>query len=287
MKILVTGSNGLLGNAIHLELNKSNHKYLNTSHTIGGLAKKVLDVTSMDSVESVVSSYQPDAIINTAAMANVDKCEKDRGTCWDVNVNGVRNLSEVCDRYNIHLIHISTDYIFDGLKDDGIYFEDDKPSPLSIYGESKLASEKVIISSGIRSAILRTILVYGNHERKNIVTFIKEKLEMGEEVDLVSDQVRMPTFVDDFAKACISAVEKKAEGIYHVCGDKKMSYYDLGIAISNYFSLNSNLINHVQTKDLNQIALRPPNTGFDLKKSVSELDFAPTKLQDSLKKIFN
>ena len=110
---------------------------------------------------------------------------------------------------------------------------------------------------------------------------------MGEEVDLVSDQVRMPTFVDDIAKACISAVEKKAEGIYHVCGDKKMSYYDLGIAISNYFSFNSNLINHVQTKDLNQTAVRPPVTGFDLKKSVSELNFAPTDLEDSLKKIFN
>ena len=210
MKILVTGSNGLVGNAIHKLLTNSDHEYINTSWSLGGIASHVIDITDNESIEKVVEEFRPDAIINSAAMANVDNCEVESDRCWKVNVEGVKNLVNTCDNYEIHLVHISTDYIFDGKKVGGIYTEDDEPAPQGFYAESKLAGEKVILSSSISSSILRTILVYGMHERHNIVTFVKEKLEKGEQVNLVSDQVRMPTYVDDLARACISAAEKKA-----------------------------------------------------------------------------
>ena len=238
MKILVTGSNGLVGNAIHKLLTNSDHEHINTSWSLGGIASHVIDITDNESIEKVVKEFRPDAIINSAAMANVDNCEVERDKCWKVNVEGVKNLVNTCDNYGIHLVHISTDYIFDGKKVGGIYIEDDEPSPQGFYAESKLAGEKVILSSSVSSSILRTILVYGIHERHNIVTFVKEKLEKGEQVNLVSDQVRMPTYVDDLARACISAAEKKAKGIFNISGEKHMSYLDIGNTIAEHFSLN-------------------------------------------------
>ena len=282
MKILVTGSNGLVGNAIHKLLNNSDHEHINTSWNLGGIASHVIDITDNESIEKVVEEFRPDAIINSAAMANVDNCEVERDKCWKVNVEGVKNLVNTCDNYGIHLVHISTDYIFDGKKVGGIYTEDDEPSPQGFYAESKLAGEKVILSSSVSSSILRTILVYGMHERHNIVTFVKEKLEKGEQVNLVSDQVRMPTYVDDLARACIFAAEKKAKGIFNISGEKHMSYLDIGNTIAEHFSLDKSLINHVKTSDLNQAAKRPLTTGFDLSKSISTLNYSPTPFSETL-----
>ena len=287
MKILVTGSNGLVGNAIHKLLTDSDHEYINTSWSLGGIASHVIDVTDNESIEKVVGEFRPDAIINSAAMANVDRCEVERDKCWKVNVDGVKNLVNICDNYGIHLVHISTDYIFDGKKEGGIYTEDDEPSPQGFYAESKLAGEDVILSSSVSSSILRTILVYGMHERDNIVTFVKEKLEKGEKVNLVSDQVRMPTFVDDLARACLSAAEQKAGGVFNISGSEHMSYLDIGNTVAEHFSLDKSLIRHVKTSDLNQKAERPLVTGFDLSKSRKELNFSPTPFKDSLKLIFS
>ena len=287
MNILVTGSNGLVGNALDRALSISEHRHTNTARSLEGISSHVLDITDYNSLDGVVKKIRPDVIINSAAMADVDKCEEEREKCWSVNVDGVKNLVKACDKYGSHLVHISTDYIFDGKKEGGIYLEDDEPSPQGVYAESKLAGEDVVLSSGISASILRTILVYGIHERKNIVTFVKDSLERGEQVNLVSDQVRMPTFVDDLARACLSAAEQKAGGVFNISGSKHMSYLDIGNTIAEHFSLDKSLIRHVKTSDLNQKAQRPLVTGFDLSKSRKELNFSPTPFEDSLKLIFS
>jgi dTDP-4-dehydrorhamnose reductase len=287
MKILVTGSNGLVGNALDRVLSRSEHKHINTARSLGGISSEILDITDYDSVEGVMKKFLPDVVINSAAMANVDKCEEEREKCWSVNVDGVKNLVEACDKYGSHLVHISTDYIFDGKKEGGIYLEDDVPSPQGVYAESKLAGEDIILSSGISSSILRTILVYGIHERHNIVTFVKDSLERGEQVSLVSDQVRMPTFVDDLAGACLSAAEKKAGGVFNISGSEHMSYLDIGNTIAEHLSLDKSLIRHVKTSDLRQLAQRPLVTGFDLSRSRKILNFSPTPFRDSLDFIFS
>ena len=286
MKILITGVNGLVGNSLYKLLKESDHIVYSSSRNIEGLAKYKVDITNKNEVDSFFESEKPDVVINSAAMANVDLCEEDRELCWKVNVEGVQNLVDVCNRYGSHLTHISTDYIFDGNKESGIYLENDNPNPQGYYAESKLEGERIILDSSVSHSILRTILVYGMHNKLNIVTFLKSALEEGKNVKLVSDQVRMPTFVEDLSRACISASEKKARGVFHICGPEQMSYLDIGNRIAEYFSLDKSLINHVQTKDLNQKAKRPFRTGFDLQKSKEKLNYIPTNFEDSLKLIF-
>ena len=271
MKILITGVNGLVGNSLYKLLEESDHIVYSSSRNIEGLAKYKVDITNKNEVDSFFESEKPDLVINSAAMADVDLCEEERELCWKVNVEGVQNLVDMCNRYGSHLTHISTDYIFDGKKESGIYLENDKPNPQGYYAESKLEGERIILDSNISHSILRTILVYGLHNKPNIVTFLKSYLEEGKSVNLVSDQVRMPTFVDDLSRACVSASEKKARGVFHICGSEQMSYLDIGNRIAEYFSFDKSLINHVQTKDLNQKAKRPFRTGFDLQKSKEKI----------------
>tara|TARA_B100000287_G_scaffold434633_1_gene499665 strand:+ start:1997 stop:2857 length:861 start_codon:yes stop_codon:yes gene_type:complete len=286
MKILITGINGLVGNSLYNLLKKSSHQIFSSSRVINGLANYKVDVTSKKEINSFFKLEQPEVVINSAAMANVDQCETERNLCWKVNVDGIKNLVDACKEYGTHLTHISTDYIFDGKKQSGIYNEEDTPSPQGYYAKSKLYGEKVIIESDISYSILRTILVYGVHKNPNIVTYIKESLDYGKSVKLVSDQIRMPTFVDDLSSACISASEKKVNGIFHVCGPEQMSYLDIGNRIAEHFSLDKKLIDHVETKDLNQKAKRPLKTGFDLEKARKVLNYKPTKFEDSLDIIF-
>ena len=286
MKILITGVNGLVGNSLYKLLEESDHIVYSSSRNIEGLAKYKVDITDKNEVDSFFESEKPDVVINSAAMADVDLCEEERELCWKVNVEGVQNLVDMCNRYGSHLTHISTDYIFDGKKESGIYLENDKPNPQGYYAESKLEGERIILDSNISHSILRTILVYGVHNKPNIVTFIKSYLEEGKSVNLVSDQVRMPTFVDDLSRACISASEKKESGVFHICGPEQMSYLDIGNRIAEYFSFDKSLINHVHTKNLNQKAKRPFRTGFDLQRSKDKLNYITTKFEDSLKLIF-
>lgn len=286
MKILITGINGLVGNSLFKLLRNSDHKLFFSSRNLGGLANYKVDISNKGEVNDFFISQKPDIVINCAAMANVDLCEEEKELCWKINVSGVKNLVDACKRHSTHLTHISTDYIFDGKKESGIYNEGDDPNPQGYYAKSKLEGERVIIDSNISYSILRTILVYGIHEKANIVTFVKNSLEENKTVNLVSDQVRMPTFADDLSRACIKASEKKAEGIFHICGPDQMSYLDIGYRIAEYFSLDKNLINHVKTIDLNQKAKRPFKTGFDLDKAKNILNYMPTKFEDSLDIIF-
>jgi dTDP-4-dehydrorhamnose reductase len=287
MKILVTGVNGLVGNSLIKVLSKSNHEIFKSSRRIEGLADYKVDVTSKDDLELFFAKFDPDVVINSAAMADVDLCETEKKLCDDVNINGVRNLVDICLKYNCHLTHISTDYIFDGQKKSGVYLESDIPNPQGYYAKSKLEGEKIITSSDVKFSILRTILVYGLHEKLNIVTFIKKSLEEGNAINLVDDQIRMPTYVDDLSEACVSASEKNAIGIFNICGAEQMSYLEIGNRIADYFSLDKKLINHVKTKDLNQRALRPFKTGFDLEKSIKFLGYNPISFNNSLELMFN
>ena len=286
MRILVTGVNGLVGTSIAKLLSKKKYNVLLTSREKENLATQKLDISSIYEVNKTISDFKPDVIINSAAMANVDLCEVEKDMCWNTNVNGVDNLVKACLKYNCHLVHISTDYIFDGSKEGGIYLETDLPSPQGIYAESKLEAEKIIVKSGVNASILRTILVYGKHKNLNIVTFVKQSLEENKEVKLVDDQIRMPTFVDDLSIACITAAERRSKGVFNISGKDQMSYLEIGYSIANHFSLNKKYIIPVKTKDINQKAKRPFKTGFDLSKSCRELDYNPRGFIESLDLIY-
>ena len=184
-----------------------------------------------------------------------------------------------------HLIHLSTDFIFDGIK--GNYKETDVPNPLSYYGLSKLKSEEVLINSKIDYTILRTILVFGkvyDMSRSNIVLWVKSMLEKGKEITIVNDQYRSPTYVEDLALTCKIAIDKRARGIYNISSNELLSVYEIVQQIADVFLLDKKLIKPISSSTLNQTALRPAKTGFDLSKTNRVLGFYPESFKESLRR---
>ena len=296
--ILVTGSNGLLGQKIVYKLLQRNDVKLiaaskgdNRLIERNGYTYINLDISKLDEVRSAVENFQPQVIINTAAMTNVDECETKREECWGANVTAVENFVTVIQSENIgqrtsdiHFIHLSTDFVFDG--EDGPYKEEDQPNPLSYYALSKYESEKVLQKSHISWAILRTIIVYGivdNMSRSNVVLWAKGALEKGQPINVVDDQFRSPTLAEDLADACISAVDKKAKGIYHVSGKDIMSILELVYRVADFWKLDKSIVKPIKSDTLNQAAKRPPRTGFILDKAYRELDYKPHPFEEGLK----
>jgi dTDP-4-dehydrorhamnose reductase len=202
-----------------------------------------------------------------------------------LNVSVVEWLGEISEKIEAHLIHLSTDFIFDGIK--GNYKETDVPNPLSYYGVSKLKSEEVLINSKISYTILRTILVFGkvyDMSRSNIVLWVKSMLEKGKEITIVDDQFRSPTYVEDLALACKIAMDKKAKGIFNISSNELLSVYEIVQQIADVFHLDKKLIKPISTSTLNQTAPRPAKTGFDLSKTNRVLEFYPESFKESLEK---
>lgn len=289
-RIMVTGSNGLLGQKItDLSLQDPEIELIATS--VGpnryplkaGYTYEELDVLDSQRLDELVMKYHPDAIIHTAAMTNVDACEHDRDKCYALNVKSVENLIEVCQRKDIQLIHLSTDFIFDG--EDGPYTEDAKANPLSYYGETKLESEILLQNSSCHWAILRTIIVYGivnDMSRTNIVLWAKAALEKGEPINVVDDQWRMPTLAEDLAQCCLLAVKKNAKGIFNASGKDLMSILEIVERVADYYGLDKTLINPITSESLNQAAKRPKKTGFILDKTRRELGYEPHSFEEGI-----
>ena len=196
-------------------------------------------------------------------MTNVDACEHDKDKCRKLNVDAVRYLMQACEKINAHLIHLSTDFVFDG--ESGPYKETDEPNPLSYYAWSKLESEKLLAESNIHWTVIRTIIIYGvvdDGQRSNIVLWTKQSLEQKKEISVITDQFRSPTLAEDLAEACINAAMQRKGGIYHDSGKEIMSIIDIAYFVADYFDLDKTYIKPVTTSELNQAAKRPLKTGF-------------------------
>lgn len=290
MKIMVTGSNGLLGQKlIHQLANRPDVTLLATARGNNRLKQQTgytyspLDITDGQAVLALCQSWQPDAIIHTAAMTQVDDCEDQQAACWELNVTAVDHLIRAAEAVNAHLVHLSTDFIFDGAA--GPYDETAAPNPLSFYGKSKLAAEKLLLESSISYSIIRTVLVYGVAEdmsRSNIVLWAKGALEKGQPLRIVSDQFRTPTLAEDLAQGCILAAMKRAQGIYNISGKDQMSVLELVKRVAKYFDLPTDQISEVSTDTLNQRARRPLVTGFILDKARRDLGYEPHSFEEGI-----
>ncbi|MCE3258951.1 MAG: dTDP-4-dehydrorhamnose reductase [Bacteroidetes bacterium] len=297
MKLLITGSNGLLGQKLVYKLRNGSDTLIATARGDNRLVKKdgylyeSLDITSKQNVETVFRKYMPDVVINTAAMTNVDACETDRENCWLMNVTAVEHQVNVLTQlkkensgYNPHFIHLSTDFIFDGTH--GPLDENEKPNPLSYYAESKLAAEKIVQASSLDWAIPRTVLVYGivdNMSRSNIVLWVKSNLEQGKKINVVDDQFRTPTLAEDLADGCILIARKRAKGIYNISGKDFYSILDLARKVADYYGLDKTLINPSKSADIKQPAKRPPVTGFIIDKARKDLGYEPHSFEEGIK----
>ena len=289
MKILVTGSNGLLGQKLIelLEADQSIDLIATAARPLSiPLIRgefRLLDITDESTVNQIIDETRPDVVINTAAMTQVDHCETQREACWKANVIAVEYLVNASKRNNVHLVHVSTDFIFDGTKE--LLDENAIPGPVNFYGESKLAGEKVIISSSISWSILRTVLVYGvtrDMSRSNIVLWVKKSVEEGKTIQVVNDQWRTPTLAEDLAKGCYLAATKKAKGIFNISGKDFLSAYDIAIRTADFFKLDKSLIKETDSTKFTQPARRPPKTGFIIDKARKELGYEPHSFEEGL-----
>ena len=290
MKILVTGSNGLLGQKLLHKLRQdlsvelfATSKGENRVSEQNGYAYSELDITDEKQVAELIANKKPDVVINTAAMTNVDLCEDEKQACDALNVDAVRYLADACQKIDAHLIQISTDFIFDG--EDGPYSEEDEPNPLSYYGLSKLKSEQLLQAHSVKWTILRTIIVFGvgeNLSKGNIVLWAKGALEKGDPLNIIDDQFRAPTLAEDLADICILAAKKKAFGIFNASGKDIMSIYEIVERIAKHYGNSTENLNKISTATLKQKAGRPPKTGFILDKSINELGYNPHSFEECL-----
>ena len=288
MKLLITGSNGLLGQKIVNQCLNKNIEFVATSlgenrnSSCPQISYVALDIRNKSQVESCIQENKPTHVIHTAAMTNVDQCELDPIGCEELNVISTRYLWDACKKNNVHFQLLSTDFIFDGNK--GNYSEIDEPNPLSVYAQSKVDAENLLLKDEYENwSIVRTIIVYGQGEnlsRNNIVCWAKEALEKNQVMNIIDDQFRAPTWADDLAWACIRILQKK--GIYHIAGPETMSIHEIVSRVAQFYNLNQDSINKTDSSTLNQPAKRPPKTGFDLTKAKIELGYNPKTLEETL-----
>lgn len=289
-KVLITGSNGFLGQKL-IDLLSKNLNYevfaismnKNDNPNVANYHFQQLDLMNSDLLNNYLSEVRPNYIIHTAAITSVEGCEADKVLCEKMNVEVAKQLADYCKQTNGFLVQLSTDFVFDG--QNGPYKEDDSINPLSEYGKSKLRSEQVIHSSGCEYAILRTILVYGinaNPNRSNLVLWAKEKLSKNEPIKVVKDQWRMPTFVDDLAEACLLAIEKRATGVFHISGEEMFTIAEAVYQIADFWKFDKSLISEITAASIDQSENRPQKTGFILSKAKSILGFQPTPFKASL-----
>ena len=297
MKILITGSNGLLGQKIVLALLQNKTIEIiatslgeNRMESAEGYIYQSLDITKIEQVNDALNKYQPDVVIHTAAMTNVDACESEREACWAQNVlavgyfiQAIEKLDSEKRRGKIHFIHLSTDFIFDG--ENGPYKEEADAHPLSYYALSKNESEKLLFASSIKWSILRTCLVYGivhRMSRSNVVLWAKDVLTKGTKINVVDDQFRSPTLAEDLAQGCILAALKGKTGVYNISGKTILSVLELVYAVADFWKLDKTLVTSIKTSSLNQAAKRPPRTGFILDKAIKELEYKPHSFVEGL-----
>ena len=290
-KVVVTGSNGLLGQKlVKLLVEKNDYEVFalsrgeNRLNSEDGYTYYDIELTRKAQLEELINKIKPDFLVHTAAMTNVDACELNPKECDRLNVEVVENLVELLKPLDTHLIHLSTDFVFSGLKG-SFYTESDKPDPVNYYGDSKLRSEQILEASGIPCAILRTVLVYGlvdRNDRSNVVLWVKSSLENNKDINVVTDQLRMPTYAEDLAEACWLAMRARATGIFNVSSSELMSIYDLALEVAEVFDLNKDLIHPVKTDQLSLPARRPVSTGLDLSRSASVLKLPLRSFRDRL-----
>lgn len=276
-RVLITGANGLLGQWL---LNVLANDY--EVHALGLQAQPRLpgghfqyhagDITDRQLLRELAQAIVPKFIINAAAFTDVDGSETQRELCWKVNVTGVENLVYAAQKVQARLVHVSTDYVFDGKA--GPYCEEDRPNPLGFYARAKLAGENVLLNSEANFAIARTMVLYGSgfQIRPNFVTWLIKQLRAGKPVRIVDDQWGNPTLASELAQALRVLAESGRRGIYHLSGSEVCDRYAFAGKIAEVFDLDAGLIQAIKTADLQQAAPRPLRSGFDIAKAVRELN---------------
>ena len=275
--ILITGASGLLG--LNLALYAANYeKVFGTvfSHELKDVPFKVIQADLQDSreIRDCVDEVDPDVIINCAAIANLEACEKEPEAAERLNINLPMELAEAAKKRKIKLMHISTDAVFDGLR--GNYVEEDQPNPLSVYARTKLEGEKAVIGANPDSLIVRVNFYgYSLFGKRSLAEFFLYNLAAGTRVFGFSNVNFCPLLVQDLAPILFGMIKKDLKGIYHVVSPESLSKYDFGVRIAHLFDLNENLVEAVNVSKGGLIARRSPNLTLRIDKLIRDLGQKP------------
>lgn len=296
MRILLTGTNGMLGSTLSKELSCSNYTTLATGKNEYRISADYLhqkfryqsmDICNEEEVLHTVNSFRPNVIIHAAAMTQVDDCEANKMMSFITNVEATRYLihaaNEVCARF----CYISTDFVFSG--EEGPYAENDATNPVNYYGKTKELAEQHVMESNLDWTIIRTVLLYGKAEhinRTNFIYWVKNNLEKARHIHVVADQIRTPTYIPDVTTAILNSIVFGAQGIYHVSGKDLLTPYQMAVGVAKKLGIDASFIHPVDASYFSQKGKRPLKTGFIIEKALHALKYNPKTFNEALDLIF-
>ena len=286
-KLCVTGGSGLLGCKL-LQASQGSYEVLSLDVAEPGvfissvINHAVCDITDAEALNRQLERFHPDVIIHTAAFTDVNGCEKDEQKAQNVNVQGTLNVARACQSMGAKLIHLSTDYVFDGSA--GPYKETDEPNPINVYGRTKLESEQIVRNLVEDFVIARAMVLFGyvTGVRQNFVTWLIGELQRKKPIHIVDDQYGTPTLADDLALALLLLEKSGAKGLYHLAGSDCISRYEFALCIAQVFELDKNLILRTDSEMFLQPAKRPLKSGLVNQKIMQEYDFRFRSLMEGL-----
>ncbi|WP_018630080.1 SDR family oxidoreductase [Niabella aurantiaca] len=291
MKILVTGSNGLVGSYVVQQLLEAGHTVFASSRTEDRSAFKApnyrfvqMDFTDPYALDAAFEAIQPEVVVHSGAQSKPDDCEKDQAEAYRVNTVGTVQLLLNAAACRSFFIFLSTDFIFNGKE--GMHGEQDPADPVNYYGRTKLEAEEAVQEYAHGWAVVRTVFVYGKplHGRDCFVTMISKKLRDREPYKVVDDQERTPTYAGDLAKGIAAIIEKRAPGIFHLCGEDVLSPYRMAMKVAEYMGIADHLLEPVTTASLHAVAKRPLKSGLDVSRAKQLLGYRPLSFQEGLQR---
>ena len=288
MKILVTGTSGLLGINLSLQMIET--------HTIVGIDRNKLtgtpfEIVKADLLETGVCSrlldeVRPDAVIHTAANAIIDACESDPEGARQINAEFPGQLAELCAKRNVRLIHISTDAIFDGMKD-GIYTEDDIPNPLGVYAQTKLEGENAVLSVNPDAAVARVnFFGWSLSGKRSLSEFFINHLNAGKPCKGFIDAWFCAIFVADLADILVRMLEKGLSGLYHAVGSEALTKYEFGVKLARQFGFDEGLIHPISVEDSGLKAKRSRNLRLSVHKLSTDLGIEIPGVSTGIRKFY-
>lgn len=295
MKVLITGANGFVGQHLTIFLAERNYTVVACSRgecripKCGSFEYYSIDLTNENAVNNLVAAVSPDIIVHTAANSKPDDCHINRDTCLLQNVEATKYLVKALSGISTHarFIYLSTDFIFG---EDGPHSEDDVAGPLNFYGESKLLAEQAVKASNISYAIVRPVFIYGpvwEGLRSTFLHWIKNSLEQGKQIKVVSDQTRTPTFVIDICKGIESIIILNQEGDFHLAGKDLLSPYDMAISVASFLNLDAALIENVTSESFKEPVQRAKRSGLKIDKAIRLLSYNPVDFEKGVELTFN
>lgn len=295
MKILITGANGFLGQHLTLFLAQKNYDVIACSRGECRIPQHIpfeyfsVDLTDENAVSELINKVSPDVIVHTAANSKPDDCHINREGCLQQNVEATKYLLSALATQNdkARFIYLSTDFIFG---ENGPHSEDDETGPLNFYGESKLMAEHAVKESGLAYAIVRPVFIYGpvwNGVRSTFLHWVKNSLEQGKQIKVVSDQTRTPTFVTDICKGIEAIIRLNEQGDFHLAGKDLLSPYDMAIAVASFLKLDAALIENVTSESFVEPVQRAKRSGLKIDKAIKLLDYDPVDFMTGVELTFN